>query len=109
MKTDIERRHHHRFHIAQAIEIKFPKETMFDADGIDLSENGLRIRTHRDMETYAKVFIMVKTGDQEDDKFYFDAVVIWKKGAHENYEYGLNIANIDHDSLLRLKKFVKSL
>lgn len=109
MKTDTERRHHHRFHIAQAIEIEFPKEISFEAEGIDLSETGLRIKTRQDMDTYAKVFILIKTGEEETDKFYFDAVVIWKKGAHENYEYGLNIADIDHDSLARLKKFVKTL
>jgi hypothetical protein len=103
----IERRHHNRFHIAQAIEIEFPKEIVFEADGIDLSETGLRILTRQDMEIYAKVFIMMKTGNMENDKFYFDAVVIWKKGANENYEYGLKITDINHDSLLKLKKFIK--
>ena len=104
---DSERRKHHRFNIAQAIEIEFPKETIFDAAGIDLSETGLRIKTERDMDAYARIFIMIATGGGEDDKFYFDAVVVWKKGAHGNFEYGLKIADIDAGSAQKLKKFIK--
>ncbi|MGL4370398.1 MAG: PilZ domain-containing protein, partial [Spirochaetota bacterium] len=74
-----ERRKHPRFSIAQAIEIKFPKEVIFEAEGLDLSEDGMRIRTERHLEPDAKIFIMIQTGEGETDKFYFDGVAAWSE------------------------------
>ena len=102
-----ERRKHERFTISQAIEAKFPKETLFDAVGLDLSEDGIRIEAARHLDPYAKIFILVQTGEGEHDKFYFDGVVAWvEKAGHKNI-YGIQITDIDYDSKKHLKEFVK--
>ena len=103
-----ERRIHPRFSIAQAIEAEFPKETIFEAEGLDISENGIRIETERKLETYAKIFIMIQTGESETDKFYFDGVVAWVKGAGKKYTYGINITDIDPGSLINMRHFIRT-
>lgn len=102
-----ERRAHPRFTISQAIEVQFPKETIFDAVGIDISEAGLKIETARDLDTTAKIFILVQTGDGEHDKFYFDGIVAWKKPSGRKHIYGIQITDIDKGSLLTMKSFIK--
>ena len=102
-----ERRKHERFAISQAIEAKFPKETIFEAVGLDLSEDGMRIETDRHLDPYAKIFILVQTGEGEHDKFYFDGVVAWTEKEGHKSIYGLQITDIDYDSRIHLKEFIK--
>lgn len=104
-----ERRVHHRFPIAQAIEIEFPKETVFEAEGLDLSLDGLRIQTDRIMDLYAKIFIMIQTGDGEEDRFYFDGVISWVRGQGKKHQYGIQITDISPDNLEHLIRFTHKL
>ena len=102
-----ERRAHPRFTISQAIEVQFPKETMFDAVGIDISAKGIKIETARDLDPTAKIFILVQTGEEEHEKFYFDGVVAWKKTAGKKHTYGIQITDIDNGSRLAMKLFIR--
>ena len=102
-----ERRAHPRFTISQAIEVQFPKETIFDAVGIDLSEAGIKLETERDLDATSKIFILVQTGDGEYDKFYFDGIVAWKKSSGKKHTYGIQITDIDRGSLMIMKTFIK--
>ena len=102
-----ERREHPRFTISQAIEVQFPKETMFDAVGIDISEKGIMIETARNLDPTAKIYILVQTGEEEHDQFYFDGVVAWKKTAGKKHTYGIQITDIDNGSRLAMKLFIR--
>jgi hypothetical protein len=102
-----ERRRHPRFTISQAIEVQFPKETSFDAEGIDVSTSGIKITAERDLDLDAKIFILVQTGEGENDKFYFDGIVAWKKPAGKKHSYGIQITDIDKGSMLTMNSFIK--
>ena len=101
-----ERRKHTRFNIAQAIEIEFPKETSFEATGLDLSANGIKISTAATLGLNAKIFILVQTGEGETDKFYFDGIIAWAKPGAKHHIYGIRITDIDKGSLLKMKSFI---
>lgn len=101
-----ERRSHPRFHIAQAIEAEFPKETSFEAEGLDLSAEGIKISTSTELGLNAKIFILIQTGDGEDEKFYFDGVIAWSKPGGKHHVYGIRITDIDKGSLLKMKSFI---
>jgi PilZ domain len=103
-----ERRTFPRFGIAQAIEVEFPKETIFDAEGLEISEAGIKIQTDRELEQHAKIFILIQTGDGPDDKFYFDGVVsrIISKG--KKNQYGIGVTDISFDDREKMKVFISN-
>jgi hypothetical protein len=103
-----ERRTFPRFSIAQAIEVEFPKETIFDAEGLNLSEAGIKIQTDRELDLHAKIFILIQTGDGPDDKFYFDGIVsrIINKG--KKNQYGIGVTDISFDDREKMKAFISS-
>jgi hypothetical protein len=104
-----ERRKYPRFEIAQAIEIRFPKETGFYAEGIELSEAGIRIQTDRDLGLNARLFILIQTGDGPDDTFYFDGVVLRIIFKGKNSLYAVGITDISTEDKEKLKAFIGTL
>jgi hypothetical protein len=103
-----ERRTYPRFGIAQAIEVEFPKETIFDAEGLNISEAGIKIQTDRDLDQHAKIFILIQTGDGPDDKFYFDGVVSHIISKGKKNQYGIGITDISIDDREKMRAFISS-
>jgi len=62
-----EKRRHRRFAVRQMIEMAFPRETFFTAEGINLSEGGMYCRTDYPIEPYTKVYFMLNIPDGASD------------------------------------------
>jgi len=62
-----EKRKHRRFAVRQMIEMAFPRETFFTAEGLNLSEGGMYCRTDYPIEPYSKVYFMLNVPDGAND------------------------------------------
>ena len=106
MQHSVERRKHQRFHISQFIDIALDRETFEAADGVNISESGLLLRTGKRFDPYDRVFVMVTLEMPEGPSVIrFNGIVIRSTGSGGHYDTGISITDIPDDEREVLRKF----
>lgn len=75
---NVERRRHQRFALQQLVELGFGRERFIHAEGINISESGIRCRTNEelDVSTTVTVYFTLEADEENPETLRAEAVVM---------------------------------
>jgi len=86
----MEKRKHARCTIHQMVETSFDRERFISAEGLDLSEGGLRCRSPEPVEPLSQIYLIVSIPKEGGDWLIkTDATVVRVEKKKNGYTYGI--------------------
>ena len=107
--TDDKRRHT-RFEIQQMVDVAFPRETFFHADGVNISEGGMLCKTNYDIEPLSQIFCMVRVKCSTGECLIKTrGTVIHAQREGDEVRFGVSFDELDETDRKLLRDYVQEL
>ncbi|HPS85542.1 MAG TPA: PilZ domain-containing protein [Spirochaetota bacterium] len=91
-----ERRKHPRFGISQLVEVDLGQEKYINAEGINLSRNGVLCKTEDECPLYSRVLLMVTLPYKNEERIVnMEGIVSRSVHKGKGWETGINITSIN--------------
>jgi c-di-GMP-binding flagellar brake protein YcgR len=95
MSKKKDKRKHQRFSISQIVDISLAHETFFAAEGVNLSQDGVLIKTKYPLEPQSKIFVMLKLGPAPDaGTIQAEGIVIHSEQNGDTYACGVQFYSL---------------
>lgn len=92
------------------VDIAFPRETFFHADGVNLSEGGMLCRTNYDIEPLSQIFCMVNVESDEGPLMLKTrGTVIHTRREGDEVFFGVSFDELDESEKSALRSYLERL
>lgn len=99
-----------RFKISQMVDIAFPRETFFHAEGVNISEGGMLCKTNYDIEPLSQVFFMVNVEHAGGSRMVKTrGTVIHTRKDGDEIVFGVSFDEIDEADRAALQAYIQEL
>ena len=103
-----ERRSKQRFNVSQFVDISFMKEDFIPVVGLNISENGLLVKSDRPLDPYTKIFFLISLGS-DAEPIKGEGLSIHSDEEDGQYLIGVQIIDMKYQDKLKLKAFLENL
>ena len=105
-----DRRQSRRFALRQIIDVTFPRETMFQAEGLNLSEGGMMCRTSHPVEPLARVYLMLSLSTASGSYMLkTEGCIVHVEQKGDQYLFGMAFEHLEGQDLEALRAYLGSL